>query len=668
MLEAGVPVIFMYIADVHDQNPSPASGSHTFGPGEAGYVAQLAAYNKAWGQFFARLKADGIDETNTLFVFTADENDHFVGGKPSPANCDGVTTPCTYTQVGELQTSLNRVLLTQKNNTTAFTVHNDDAPTVQITGNPAPTAAITRTLEKDLDALTATSLITGNTDKLSVRLADQAEMKLLHMITSDPARTPTFTMFGNSDYFFSNATPNTNCSQAPACITQAPTFAWNHGDFQTDIVRTWVGMVGPGVLNLGVDNSSFTDHTDIRPTILALLGLQDDYIHDGRVLAEKIGTLAQPLGIQNSPSFLALAATYKQLNATFGQLTKASLDYANASIVADDTTYANYLATMNTITTSRNALANQIKPLLNGAAFSNQPIDSTQAQVLIQQAEALIAEVQALAQNSVTTVAAVSPNAQATTVNSTVTAFAAIVNAGSTTAAQCSVGLPANFPGVLLFQTTDPTTNLPTGTLNKAVDIAPGKTQTFVFAITPTAPVSQEIPLQFTCGGGAAVPTIPGVNTFLLTASSTPTPDMIMIDATATKDGNLIVPGATASGAIASAAVNIGAAGTVTFTATDTPYGQAPHNLPVSLLICQVNSSGTCINPTTPAPSTTVNVAAGQTVTFATFVTGQGTTIPYDPANNRIFIIGKTGGVAVGEASIALKMQPAGTGTLAQAQ
>src|SRR5262249_25579024 len=80
----------------------------------------------------------------------------------------------------------------------------------------------------------------------------------------------------------------------------------------------------------------------------------------------------------------------------------------------------------------------------------------------------------------------------------------------------------------------------------------PRQTQTFVFAITPTAPISQEIPLQFTCGGGAAVPTIPGVNTFLLTASSTPTPDMIMIDATATKDGNLVVPGATASGAIAS--------------------------------------------------------------------------------------------------------------------
>jgi len=27
-------------------------------------------------------------------------------------------------------------------------------------------------------------------------------MKLLHMITASPARTPTLTMFGNPDYFF----------------------------------------------------------------------------------------------------------------------------------------------------------------------------------------------------------------------------------------------------------------------------------------------------------------------------------------------------------------------------------------------------------------------------------------------------------------------------------
>jgi len=44
LLEAGVPVVYAYIADAHD-NHFTFSGS--YGPGEAGYVAQLAAYNAA---------------------------------------------------------------------------------------------------------------------------------------------------------------------------------------------------------------------------------------------------------------------------------------------------------------------------------------------------------------------------------------------------------------------------------------------------------------------------------------------------------------------------------------------------------------------------------------------------------------------------------------------
>src|SRR5205085_2717186 len=50
----------------------------TFGPGEAGYVAQLKSYDQGFADFFARLANDGINKSNTLFVFTADENDHFV--------------------------------------------------------------------------------------------------------------------------------------------------------------------------------------------------------------------------------------------------------------------------------------------------------------------------------------------------------------------------------------------------------------------------------------------------------------------------------------------------------------------------------------------------------------------------------------------------------------
>ena len=282
MLEAGVQVVYVYIADAHDNR-----FGGTFGPGEAGYVAQLKQYDTAFGKFFARLAADGITTDNTLFLVTPDENDHFVGGTPTPANCDGINVPCSYAtgQKGEINADLNRLLLTQRANTTTFSVHSDDAPTIYVTGNPAPTDPVTRTMAHDLDALVAVNPVTGATDKLSKLIADQAAMKLIHMVTASAARTPTMTMFGDDNYFFQTAAGGA-CVNASDCIFVGPNFAWNHGDFQKDITRSWFGMVGPGVHNLGRSDAIFSDHADVRPTLMALVGLSDDYVHDGRVLSE----------------------------------------------------------------------------------------------------------------------------------------------------------------------------------------------------------------------------------------------------------------------------------------------------------------------------------------------------------------------------------------------
>lgn len=106
MLEAGVPVVYGYLSDAHD-NHVPTNTA--YGPGEAGYAQQLQQYDAGWAAFFSRLKADGIDETNTLFVVTVEEGDHFVGGQPSPSNCDGVTIACTYAAKGEVDLDLGRV-------------------------------------------------------------------------------------------------------------------------------------------------------------------------------------------------------------------------------------------------------------------------------------------------------------------------------------------------------------------------------------------------------------------------------------------------------------------------------------------------------------------------------------------------------------------------------
>jgi arylsulfatase A-like enzyme len=402
MLEAGVQVVYTYIADAHDPQrldipnapPAPNSG-HAYGPGEAGYVAALKTYDQAFGKFFARLKADGIDETNTLFVVVPDENDHFAGGPPSPANCDGVTTPCTYQNVGEIDLSIDKVLLTQRMNSTPFFLHFDDAPSMYINTNPGATDSLTRTMEHDLDTLTATNPITGNTDKLSKLLADRAEMKLLHMVTFSPQRTPTLTMFGDDNYFFETGTA---CTPATVLVCEGPGFAWNHGDFQQQITRTWVAMVGPGVRHLGRDDELFTDHTDVRPTVMSLVGLTDDYVHEGRVIAEWMQDQALPNGIRKArENYTELAAIFKQLNAPKGELGRASLVWSNRSVTSDDKTYSRYLARIADITEDRDELAGQIKTVLTNAAFHNKPVDERTEDSLGHRARQMIDQVKDLA-------------------------------------------------------------------------------------------------------------------------------------------------------------------------------------------------------------------------------------------------------------------------------
>ena len=189
-----------------------------------------------------------------------------------------------------------RVYNTEFNNTTPFSVHSDDAPTVYIRGNPAQTDPLTRTLEQQAATLLGNDPIIAGDAKVAQALADQAEETLLHMVSHDPARTPNFTLFGNPDYFLSasSTSPCTPPTDSASCFVQSRNFVWNHGDFQKDIVRTWLGIVGPGVRREGRTGELFTDHTDIRPTILSLVNLKDDYAHDGRVVFEIINDNALP--------------------------------------------------------------------------------------------------------------------------------------------------------------------------------------------------------------------------------------------------------------------------------------------------------------------------------------------------------------------------------------
>jgi hypothetical protein len=223
------------------------------------------------------------------------------------------------------------------------------------------------------------------------------------------------------------------------------------------------------------------------------------------------------------------------------------------------------------------------------------------------------------------------PGSRSVQVGATATAFTTIINAGATTAESCQLtdGL-VNQPENFTFQTTDPATNAVIGSPNAPIDIAPGKSQTFVFAMMATGPfVPEDLRLGFVCRNVGSVPFIPGVNTFLLSASSGPVPDVVALGATTTQDGVVHIPGSAGAGFFVVATSNVGTAGTLTFSADTGGVGLA-----LVLGVCQTNpSTSACLSP--PAPAVTVNISGGATPTFAVFAAAVGS-VAFDPANNRI--------------------------------
>jgi len=413
MQEAGIPITWGYISDAHDNHTSafPAPFNPNFprasGPGESDYVAQLKAYDDAFAAFFARLKADGIDQSNTLFMVTVDEGDKYAGGIgiPQPdgtlayahTNCSWTTTPaCPSNQIGEVNLNIKPKLPAGP----TFSIHNDSAPTFYVNGQPGRTDPVLRKLERDVFGLNAIDpYVSADPRPVFVRMADTVEEKTLHMQNSDPNRTPSFTAFGNPDYFITAGTSGPSCGSNP-CIDYH--FAWSHGDIQPVIATTWMGIVGPGVQKGGIDSTTWTDHTNVRPTMMTLLGLHDDYVMDGRVLIEALETQATPQAlIAHRETLRRLGDVYEQVNAPFGQFADDTLTASTAAIKStDDATYGFIEGKIESLTSQRDALAAQIRSALNAAAFDDQALNEQQAKDWIAQAKSLIDQAHALASTS----------------------------------------------------------------------------------------------------------------------------------------------------------------------------------------------------------------------------------------------------------------------------
>jgi hypothetical protein len=402
MQESGVPVTYAYIEDAHNNWNPPFQA---FGPGQPGYVDQLKQENQAFQAFFERLASDGINKSNTLFVFTADEGDHFAGTTPSNPGCDGVTVPCTYPAngVGEQDVNVNDALAKEKGNTTPFAIHFDDNPNFYVgapagsTAPPGPFDPQVRQLQQDLGRLTLTNQVTGATDPVTGHIATAEEQRLLHMTTTDPLRTPTFTDFGNPTYFFQTGT--CPAGTTPGCPSVGPGFAWNHGGDEPEVTTTWLGMVGPTIRHLGQTNAIWTDHTDIRPTMLAALGLSSDYEQDGATVTELMSPRTLPWSVRfRVRGYEELAAVYKQLDAAVGQFGHDSEIVSTTgaeSVSPGDAIAKGFDAQLTACQTARDAVAGEMKSVLNAAVFGHGRIGGDPSG-LIRRGQGLIEDMHAL--------------------------------------------------------------------------------------------------------------------------------------------------------------------------------------------------------------------------------------------------------------------------------
>ena len=310
MQEAGVPVTYGYISDIHERKDrnldcttAGATSGVALGPGDACYMDNAqGATTQAFAKFFDRLANDGITPRNTLFVIGAEENDHLAGanvGRASaptdPAGCDGVTVPCTLRggQIGELQANLPRCSPTRRQH---HRVRRRAAGRLDLRARPAR-AEPTRSTAAGAGPRPhhrRQPVQRRRREKIVNYQAGTTEQRILHLQTADPQRTPTVTVFPKADYFFDASVPD--CARArprPRLRRREPAFAWNHGYYSPDIDITWSAFVGPrgpgprrrrsgrrgaarrcatrtaaAASRRSARKGTWADETDVRPTML----------------------------------------------------------------------------------------------------------------------------------------------------------------------------------------------------------------------------------------------------------------------------------------------------------------------------------------------------------------------------------------------------------------
>jgi len=227
---------------------------------------------------------------------------------------------------------------------------------------------------------------------------------------------------------------------------------------------------------------------------------------------------------------------------------------------------------------------------------------------------------------------------------SPVTVFASVANSQQNPLVDCRIEPRAGFPVTLNYQRTD-TNNTAYGPINQVFALGPGTTVSFVLGMTATRPFDGRLLYpRIYCANGEVAPS-PGVNSIFLSASTTPTPDILSISATPSGDGVIRVQTPGGRRFMSAAAVNIGAgdsapdgvdgasANEATITVTADTGASV---LPLEVTVCETGTDGRCLEPADGEVTSQIGDSAK---TFAVFVQASPDAgIAFDPGNSRVYL------------------------------
>jgi len=250
-------------------------------------------------------------------------------------------------------------------------------------------------------------------------------------------------------------------------------------------------------------------------------------------------------------------------------------------------------------------------------------------------------------------VAAVLPYARSMSAFAPATAFATVINSGSVEAQTCTLALQ-NLAGQAAtpafgYQQTNAATNQPTGPQNPTFNLGAGAAASFVFSATyASTAANDEIFVVADCANSDPSARGAGVNSALISAAATNSPDIVSVAATAPTPGIADLPSDGRRGAVALSAINIGSAGTVVLRGD-----LGPVSLPLEIEFCETNSTtGACTTPR--ALELDVTFAQNEVKTFAMFIRAHGP-IRFVPERFRVFAIFQEGQASRGGTSVALR-------------